>query len=41
MIFSTSELMQIYKDYSDAKGKIRRLVRKGDLIPIILRQTLK
>ena len=27
--------MQIYKDYSDAKGKIRRLVRKGDLIPII------
>ena len=35
MIFSTSELMQIYKDYSDAKGKIRRLVRKGDLIPII------
>lgn len=35
MIFSTSELMQIYKDYSDAKGKIRRLVRDGDLIPII------
>ena len=35
MIFSTSELMQIYKDYSDAKGKIRRLVRKGDLIAII------
>lgn len=35
MIFSTSELMQIYKDYADTKGKIRRLVRKGDLIPIV------
>ena len=34
MIFSTSELMQKYSNYADAKGKIRRLVSEGKLIPI-------
>ena len=32
MIYSTSELMQKYSNYADAKGKIRRLVRDGKLI---------
>ncbi len=35
MVFSTGELVQKYKNYVDAKGKIRRLVEKGELIPIV------
>ena len=34
MVFSTNELMFKYKNYGDAKGKIRRLVKNGELIPI-------
>ena len=34
MVFSTSELMQKYSNYADAKGKIRRLVCEGKLIPV-------
>lgn len=34
MVFFTSELITKYDNYTDAKGKIRRLVQKEKLIPI-------
>ena len=34
MLFTTSELQQKYKDYADAEGKIRRLVKEGKLISL-------
>ena len=35
MVFTIEELKQKYKNFSDEKGKISRLVQKGELIPII------
>ena len=34
MTFTTSELLLKYASYGDAKGKIRRLVASGGLIPV-------
>lgn len=35
MIFSSKELQEKYQDYSDPKGKIRRLVEDNKLFPIV------